>query len=200
MIRALPTLRKLRRMLRRVPRSFDESVSRPAVLASDATCAPRDVSGRRFGEQLPTCFDSRQQTVMEKQPFLADDAHEPRRQAARRSSPWIVCALVASIVLNVGALYRVLTWSPLADLDQTCGEYIEQHGMLVYGSGNTLLTWRLADSPLLDAVPVSYETVRYNGSLLKENIYRGAPSAETDAAWDDLGVNCEFSMAHQVSI
>ena len=134
---------------------------------------------------------------VEKQPFLAD-ADEPgvqRRPAARRSSLWIVCALVASIVLNIVVLYRVLTWYPVADLDQTCGSYIEQNGMLAYGLRDTLLMWRLADSPLLKAVPVRYETVRYIGSLLKENIYRGTPSPETDAAWDDLGVNCK-SLAH----
>lgn len=52
----------------------------------------------------------------------------------------------------------------------------------------TLLT-----APILDAVPIHYHLQGFNGSLLKENIYRQTPSPEVDAAWEALGVSCTFS-------
>ncbi|KAK5113808.1 hypothetical protein LTR62_003192 [Meristemomyces frigidus] len=110
----------------------------------------------------------------EGQPFISNDYDQetlpPRRP--ERFSPTILVALGISIVLNLVVVYRILSWSAAVDLDQRCGSYTEQY-----------------DSPLLDAIPVRYETVRYNGNLLKENIYRGPPSPEVDAAWDELGAN-----------
>lgn len=41
-------------------------------------------------------------------------------------------------------------------------------------------------------VGISYHVQEFNGSLLKENIYRQDASPEVDAAWDALGVNCTF--------
>ncbi|RKF73861.1 hypothetical protein GcC1_087020 [Golovinomyces cichoracearum] len=45
-------------------------------------------------------------------------------------------------------------------------------------------------SPVEDEVDSSYRSVRFNGSLLKENIFRLPASPEVDAAWESLGVNC----------
>jgi len=39
-------------------------------------------------------------------------------------------------------------------------------------------------------IDIAYQTVRFNGSLLKENAYRQKGSPEVDAAWAELGVNC----------
>ncbi|KAF2502890.1 hypothetical protein BU16DRAFT_554922 [Lophium mytilinum] len=44
-------------------------------------------------------------------------------------------------------------------------------------------------SPIVKEVDLYYETVRFNGSLLKANIFRGPASPEVDAAWESLGVN-----------
>jgi hypothetical protein len=46
-------------------------------------------------------------------------------------------------------------------------------------------------APLLKQVDLSYETVRFNGTFLNENIYRQPGRPEVDAAWEALGVNCE---------
>jgi hypothetical protein len=54
-------------------------------------------------------------------------------------------------------------------------------------------------SPLLDDVKVRYNTVHFNGSFMKETIYRSRPSPEVDAAWEDLGANCVFTQAHASS-
>ncbi|KUJ18967.1 uncharacterized protein LY89DRAFT_780934 [Mollisia scopiformis] len=44
-------------------------------------------------------------------------------------------------------------------------------------------------SPLLEDFRIEYSTVRFNGSLLHENIYRQPASPAVDQAWEDLGVD-----------
>ncbi|KAK6440730.1 hypothetical protein LTR95_003046 [Oleoguttula sp. CCFEE 5521] len=44
-------------------------------------------------------------------------------------------------------------------------------------------------SALLHDVEIKYHEQLYNGSFLKENVYRGPAGPETDAAWEALGVN-----------
>ncbi|KAL3423001.1 tat pathway signal sequence [Phlyctema vagabunda] len=44
-------------------------------------------------------------------------------------------------------------------------------------------------SPILKEVDNSIQTVRFNGSLLKENVFRQDAGPEVDAAWNSLGVN-----------
>ncbi|KAK5139989.1 hypothetical protein LTR04_003219 [Oleoguttula sp. CCFEE 6159] len=44
-------------------------------------------------------------------------------------------------------------------------------------------------SPVLKDVNISYETVTFNGSLLKENVFRQNAGPEVDAAWTSLGVD-----------
>lgn len=39
-------------------------------------------------------------------------------------------------------------------------------------------------------VEIKYGIVRFNGSLLKENVYRQNAGPEVDAAWEALGVDC----------
>ena len=47
--------------------------------------------------------------------------------------------------------------------------------------------WRTA--PLMPDVEIKYEKVRFNGSLLKDNVYRLDAGPEVDAAWEALGVD-----------
>jgi len=58
--------------------------------------------------------------------------------------------------------------------------------------------WQISDfddkglAPLLDnQIDLSYNIIRFNGSFMKENVYRQAAGPEVDAAWEALGVNCE---------
>jgi hypothetical protein len=44
----------------------------------------------------------------------------------------------------------------------------------------------------LKEVDTSIRTATFNGSLLKENVFRQEAGPEVDAAWDSLGVGCEF--------
>ncbi|KAK8159830.1 tat pathway signal sequence [Phyllosticta citrichinensis] len=44
-------------------------------------------------------------------------------------------------------------------------------------------------SPIVDDVGVYFRNIRFNGSLMKENIFRQDAGPEVDAAWESLGVN-----------
>ncbi|KAL3488371.1 hypothetical protein BJX62DRAFT_179584 [Aspergillus germanicus] len=57
------------------------------------------------------------------------------------------------------------------DLDEVCSRHVSHY------------------SPLLANIPVKYHTQRFNGSLLKENVFRQEAGPEGDAAWEALGVN-----------
>ncbi|KIM93703.1 hypothetical protein OIDMADRAFT_137397 [Oidiodendron maius Zn] len=45
------------------------------------------------------------------------------------------------------------------------------------------------DSPLLEDIDINFSTIRFNGSLFQENIFRQPASPEVDHAWESLGVN-----------
>jgi hypothetical protein len=45
-------------------------------------------------------------------------------------------------------------------------------------------------APLTEDLDLTYHTVRFNGSLMHENIYRQSASPEVDAAWEALGIDC----------
>jgi hypothetical protein len=48
-------------------------------------------------------------------------------------------------------------------------------------------------APLLEDIDINFSTIRFNGSLLHENIFRKPASPEVDAAWQSLGVDCSYS-------
>jgi hypothetical protein len=47
-------------------------------------------------------------------------------------------------------------------------------------------------APVLEDVDISYNAVRYEGSLMQENIFRQTGSPEVDAAWESLGIECKL--------
>ncbi|GAB7359607.1 hypothetical protein MBLNU230_g6791t1 [Neophaeotheca triangularis] len=52
----------------------------------------------------------------------------------------------------------------------------------------TLIAKTSWPSPVTKDVDIAYNTVRFNGSLMNENVYRQPASPEVDAAWEALGV------------
>jgi Mycotoxin biosynthesis protein UstYa len=46
-----------------------------------------------------------------------------------------------------------------------------------------------SQAPILKDVNIKYDAIRFNGSLLKENVYRKPAAPEVDAAWKALGVD-----------
>jgi hypothetical protein len=45
-------------------------------------------------------------------------------------------------------------------------------------------------APIINDVKIQYSLVRFNGSLLKSNIFRQDFGDEVDAAWKSLGADC----------
>lgn len=45
-------------------------------------------------------------------------------------------------------------------------------------------------APLLEDIDINFSTIRFNGSLFQENIFRQPASPEVDHAWESLGINC----------
>jgi hypothetical protein len=45
---------------------------------------------------------------------------------------------------------------------------------------------------LLKEVKIKYEFRSFNGSFMQEEIYRRPAAPEVDAAWEALGVDCQF--------
>ena len=45
---------------------------------------------------------------------------------------------------------------------------------------------------MLEDIDISYNTVRYEGSLMQENIFRQTGSPKVDAAWESLGIECKI--------
>jgi len=56
-------------------------------------------------------------------------------------------------------------------------------------SHSTILLSLTVSAPVPEDIPLSYSSIQFNGSLLKENIFRQPASPEVEAAWDSLGVN-----------
>ena len=46
-------------------------------------------------------------------------------------------------------------------------------------------------APLLEDVDISYDFIRYEGSLMNENVFRQIGSPEVDTAWESLGIECK---------
>ncbi|KAJ5098958.1 hypothetical protein N7532_005959 [Penicillium argentinense] len=76
--------------------------------------------------------------------------------------------IALSICFLVGTLLGFF-WR--GDLDGLCGGHVSQY------------------SPLLNEVGITYTLEEFDGSLLKENVFRQNASPEVDAAWHSLGVN-----------
>ncbi|TKA50314.1 hypothetical protein B0A49_11075 [Cryomyces minteri] len=88
-----------------------------------------------------------------------------------RASRWPV-ALLSIVALTMATLFGAWLGSrPFGNPDIFCTKRTAKH------------------SPVLKDVDISYETVTFNGSLLKENVFRQDAGPEVDAAWTSLGVD-----------
>lgn len=67
----------------------------------------------------------------------------------------------------------------LEDITQYCKRRLV---MIYYNTENRI-------APLLDDMPLTYTLKRFNGSLLKPNVFRGDAGLEVDEVWGQLGVN-----------
>ncbi|OLN89047.1 hypothetical protein CCHL11_06007 [Colletotrichum chlorophyti] len=100
-------------------------------------------------------------------------APDAREQGVKRRQIWKYAAAAAVLVVSnfissrVGAHFA----SNTTDLDGTCSAHTTK--------------W----SPILREVGVKYDWNHFNGSFMKQDIYRKEASPEVDAAWEALGVD-----------
>ncbi|KAL2819571.1 hypothetical protein BDW59DRAFT_181645 [Aspergillus cavernicola] len=88
----------------------------------------------------------------------------------RRYGCWWTLGLL-SLTTALSCLVGLFIEFQSQDLDQICSRHVSHY------------------SPVLSNVPIMYHQQRFNGSLLKENIFRQDAGPEVDAAWEALGVN-----------
>lgn len=46
----------------------------------------------------------------------------------------------------------------------------------------------------MDDLDINFSTVEFDGRFINENVYRLGAGPEADAAWEELGVGCKFSL------
>ncbi|EAW15448.1 oxidase ustYa family protein [Aspergillus fischeri NRRL 181] len=88
----------------------------------------------------------------------------------RSHGNWLKALLYVTIAV-VSCLVGLFIGHQLQDLDRVCTRHVSHY------------------SPVTSNVDITFQPQRFNGSLLKENIYRQDASPEVDAAWEALGVN-----------
>lgn len=84
------------------------------------------------------------------------------------------------------------------DLDHLCTGHVSQYCVCNLPRIQTLSKILIPPAPVIKDVDITYTVQRFNGSLLKENIFRQDASPEVDAAWESLGINCNLSLFPQM--
>jgi len=128
-------------------------------------------------------------------------SHEPEKSSSFKSYsqniiPRLLTALLLVTTLIVGAVLGAwLGSNHFIKANEFCIHEVSQD---CTPSQSHIRSQKLTPAaPLLDEIEINFSTIRFNGSLLKENIFRRPASPEVDAAWSSLGVDCLFiSLPH----
>ncbi|RAL04533.1 oxidase ustYa family protein [Aspergillus ibericus CBS 121593] len=101
-----------------------------------------------------------------------EDAHWAQGKTNSRAGPGRWLNIIFVFILAVlSCLVGVFIGQNRGDSDEACTRRVTQH------------------SPVISNVGLNYHSERFNGSLLKENIFRQDASPEVDAAWASIGAN-----------
>ncbi|PYH91646.1 hypothetical protein BO71DRAFT_401222 [Aspergillus ellipticus CBS 707.79] len=93
------------------------------------------------------------------------------KNAARKGlGGWLNLAIIFITALLSGVI-GVFIGHHQRDLSESCTQRVTNH------------------SPVITQVGLEYHSQQFNGSLLKENIFRQDASPEVDAAWESIGTN-----------
>jgi len=92
----------------------------------------------------------------------------PRSQALYNTGLALLFAISLCFATFIGARFGG-RW--FVDLDATCIRHVSQF------------------SPVVQEVDIKYDVMRFNGSFMRENIFRQDAGPEVDAAWESLGVD-----------
>ncbi|KAK7545233.1 tat pathway signal sequence [Phyllosticta citricarpa] len=104
--------------------------------------------------------------------LLSDDEGSPEIKS-RTNSWWSLSSIIALWVATFCVAGFIGAWIGVQQTEHSAKiiDYISQY------------------SPIVDDVGVYFSNIRFNGSLMKENIFRQDASPEVDAAWESLGIN-----------
>jgi hypothetical protein len=112
------------------------------------------------------------------------------RDNSRKPIPKHCLVLLWFLSLAVAVVVGVWIGSGhFADVDKLCTEHISQYcASRLMKYANALANSNAA--PVLEGVDISYNAIRFEGSLMDENGFRQSGSPEVDAAWESLGIEC----------
>ncbi|OJK01993.1 hypothetical protein ASPACDRAFT_114478 [Aspergillus aculeatus ATCC 16872] len=130
---------------------------------------PRDTTS--FEDKMPS---SERSTSTDRERLLIDE--EATQWSQNNYSPkpllggWLRVLFVVAVAV-LSCLVGVFLGHNQRDLDKSCTRRTTQY------------------SPVIGQVGLRYHQQPFNGSLLKQNIFRQDASPEVDAAWESLGAN-----------
>lgn len=122
---------------------------------------------------------------------LLSDEERHVRQPERRPTFWRrVLRLLPYILGTLLACFfaGLVGFFMRHDVDGVCASHTSQHCELSLPAHLRYQLTKLA--PMLDMI--TYHEQPFNGSFLKENVFRKDPGPEVDAAWASLGTECSF--------
>ncbi|KAJ5589166.1 hypothetical protein N7537_011844 [Penicillium hordei] len=91
--------------------------------------------------------------------------------ASPTCNSFAVCLLQLSAIVLVFLVGTLFGFHWRGDLDDLCSRHVSQY------------------STVMNEVRIRYSLQEFNGSLLKENVFRQDAGPDVDAAWESLGVN-----------
>lgn len=108
----------------------------------------------------------------------------------RSHGQWLKALLYIATVI-VSCLVGLFIGRQVQDLDRACARHVSHYctSHIFRIAENSIIN---KTAPVTSDVDITFQPQRFNGSLLKENIYRQDASPEVDAAWEALGVNCKM--------
>ena len=132
----------------------------------------------------------------ESQSFEDYEALLSSNQSHKRKSspnPFIILLSVILVLVVTLCLVGLGVWigrTRFANPNDICPSHVQHYCKKLYLlQSNMSLALILYIAPILKEVDTTLHAVQFNGSLLKENVFRQEAGPEVDAAWASLGVH-----------
>jgi hypothetical protein len=130
------------------------------------------------------------------QPSEDYEALLSNNETAHQKALLLKVSLISAIIIPIASfcLFGFGVWIGskwLANPNDICPSHVQHYCKLNLWCSNMTHVLITLIAPILKEVDTSIHTVQFNGSLLKENIFRQDAGPEVDAAWASLGVHCK---------
>jgi hypothetical protein len=135
--------------------------------------------------------------VEDQQRLLSEQSQPSEPYQKSRKRPWrqwgmVLLHLTTFCAATMTGVFLGYRW--LSNPDTVCTQHMSQYCKRQCERRIVSTAANFSLAPILTNLEIKYDVVRFNGSLLKENVFRLGAGAEVDAAWESLGVNCEPSL------